>query len=158
MDATPLCKKHEIPGMNQIYFSVEDELKLRAHTAAERFLSHAADLPSFAMSLRQFGITAPKVLMGKIGSGDKFISDEASRNALLVDEPDLQAVDMESAAVAQVCGRHNRKCVVIRTISDSANTHAPMDFTVFIASIAAHYSHGIVSDFLKEQTQPAVGR
>jgi adenosylhomocysteine nucleosidase len=42
--------------------------------------------------------------------------------------PDVLAVDMEGAAVAQVCKDYNIPFIVIRTISDKADHSAIIDF------------------------------
>ena len=64
--------------------------------------------------------------------------------------PGLLAVEMEGAAVAQVCEDHNLPYVIIRTISDSADHNAHIDFPAFIANISNHYSDGIVKHLIME--------
>lgn len=55
------------------------------------------------------------------------------------------AVEMEGAAVAQVCEEHSIPYIIIRTISDKADHSAVINFQEFIIEIAARYSEGIVS-------------
>jgi nucleoside phosphorylase len=57
------------------------------------------------------------------------------------------AVEMEGAAVAQVCHEHGIPYLVIRTISDKANHSAAVDFQSFITTIASHYSAGILQAY-----------
>ena len=59
------------------------------------------------------------------------------------------AVEMEGAAVAQVCEDFAKPYVVIRTISDKADHSAPIDFQDFINHVSNHYSLGIVRGFLQ---------
>lgn len=149
MDARPLFDKHQIPLTNEIYFKVDDSLCEKAKNAAEKFLGTDIKNHSIAGSLGKFGITSPKVITGKIASGDKFVSDEATRQSLIADVPDLQAVEMEGAAVAQICHEHDVKYLVIRTISDTANHEAAIDFMAFIKEVSNHYSKEVVMNYLR---------
>jgi adenosylhomocysteine nucleosidase len=56
---------------------------------------------------------------------------------------------MEGAAVAQVCLEFGTPFTVIRTISDSADHNARVDFGKFIVEVASSYSRAIVSEILK---------
>ena len=62
--------------------------------------------------------------------------------------PDVLAVEMEGAAVAQVCFDHQVPFVVIRTISDKADHGAVIDFQKFIKDIAKHYSKNIIYQYI----------
>lgn len=59
------------------------------------------------------------VRYGLICSGDKFISTEAEVVEIKSHFPDTLAVDMESAAIAQVCNMKKIPVSVIRVISDT---------------------------------------
>lgn len=63
-------------------------------------------------------------------------------------EERAHAVEMEGAAVAQVCEDYNKPYLIIRTISDKADHSASIDFVAFIENISNHYSSGIVFEFL----------
>ena len=58
------------------------------------------------------------------------------------------AVEMEGAALAQVCADFNRPFAVLRTISDRADDSAHLDFPRFIADVASVYTRVIVADWL----------
>ena len=60
-----------------------------------------------------------KYRYGLICSGDKFISTEAEISEIKGHFPDALAVDMESAAIAQVCGMKKVPFGIIRAISDT---------------------------------------
>jgi len=68
-----------------------------------------------------FRIQSPKAVEVDIASGDKFFSDRADLADLLIHLPTIAAVDMESAAVAQVCHEYSVPFTVVRTISDAAD-------------------------------------
>ena len=71
--------------------------------------------------------------------------------ALKRELPDLLAVEMEGAAIAQVCDDFEIPFAIMRTISDTANEHAHHDFKQFINEVAAQYSVGILRNFCIKQ-------
>lgn len=56
---------------------------------------------------------------GLIASGDIFVDDPADLQRILALYPDAKAVDMESAAIAQVCHLKNVPFVCLRVVSDT---------------------------------------
>ena len=92
-----------------------------------------------------------KVRRGTIATGDQFVENAAEHpNMNLTGEKKADAVEMEGAAVAQVCEDFNKPYVVIRTISDKADHSATIDFQAFISEVSNHYSRGIVKNFFNE--------
>ena len=83
--------------------------------------------------------TAHKLRAGRILTGDRFVtgSDRACHEHLRRDLGG-DAVEMEGAAVAQVCVRNRVPFVVIRTISDRADGSAPEDFSKILPMAAAN--------------------
>ena len=69
---------------------------------------------------------------GLIASGDIFVTDAADLQRILALYPDALAVDMESAAIAQVCHLKSVPFVALRVISDTpgkeGNAAAYSDF------------------------------
>ena len=59
------------------------------------------------------------------------------------------AVEMEGAALAQVCHAYGIPLAVVRTLSDRADDDAHTDFVQFVKAVASPYSAAIVSAFLK---------
>lgn len=60
-----------------------------------------------------------RFLVGLICSGDKFITTPEEIQEIQMNFPEVLAVDMESAAIAQVCTLENVKFNIIRVISDT---------------------------------------
>lgn len=60
------------------------------------------------------------IKLGTIATGDIFVNQENKKRAIR-DEFKADAIDMESAAIAQTTQRNNTPLIVIRTISDSEN-------------------------------------
>jgi hypothetical protein len=85
---------------------------------------------------------------GLIVSGDRFVATNAEREALLVELPDALAVEMEGAAVAQVCHDFGVPLVVVRTVSDRADDAAHVDFPAFTREVASHYSAQLLRAWL----------
>ena len=56
-----------------------------------------------AAHLAEFGIVAPRLHEGLVISGDRFVATAVESAALRLALPDALAVEMEGAAVAQVC-------------------------------------------------------
>lgn len=76
---------------------------------------------------------------GRILTGDRFVTgaDRACHAHLRADLAG-DAVEMEGAAVAQVCTRNGVPFVIVRTISDRADGDAPADFAKVLAFAAAN--------------------
>ena len=99
-------------------------------------------------AVKEFNL-APKLYFGDIASGDQFINSNEKRQEILGELPDVLCVEMEGAAVAQVCLEFGIPFTVIRTISDSADHNARVDFTRFIVEVANSYSKSIVSEIVR---------
>ena len=143
MDASPLFPRFEVPLTGQALFQPDAGLSLRVSSAAHAFLDEdlAGAIPE--AERRQFGLTQPRVHRGLIASGDQFVNDRARIEALNGALPGLVAVEMEGAAVAQVCHDLHVPFAVIRAISDNANESAAHDFMGFVKSVAAQYAFHI---------------
>jgi adenosylhomocysteine nucleosidase len=150
MDATPLFKRYEVPLLGKSHFATDPDLRERLSLAAKQFL--ADDLNSLVphAELAFFNMTSPKVVGGVIASGDKFFADAAEVTTLRQRLPEVCCVEMEGAAVAQVCDEYSVPFGVVRTISDSADAGAPGDFRRFSQQIARYYSAGIIARFLQD--------
>lgn len=149
MDARPLAPKFEILFTDTTFFSADNDLVVRAHNSVNKlFDSLSQKIP--VEILESFYITAPKCMIGTIATGDQFISDSQNMQVIRTEMPDALAVEMEGAAVAQVCNDYNIPFTVIRTISDKANHKAVIDFPKFINTVACHYAEHIILDMLSD--------
>lgn len=78
-------------------------------------------------------VVSDKVRFGLICTGDQFVSDVMTLDAIRSRFPDCQAVDMESAAIAHVCHLYYTPFVSLRVVSDTPgvvndNTSQYFDF------------------------------
>lgn len=153
MDATPVFQRHEIPFTDMIFFKSEQRLIDLANQAARGFISQITQFIQ-KEKLAFFNIEKPQIILGKIASGDSFVT-HSKRKAILDNMPDVTAVEMEGAAVAQVCYDHGIPSLVVRVVSDQANDNSPIDFQRFISSVANIYSREIIKNLyfhIKEST------
>ncbi|MGI9190667.1 MAG: 5'-methylthioadenosine/adenosylhomocysteine nucleosidase [Chitinophagaceae bacterium] len=132
MDARPMMPQFEIPLIGKTYFEPDNFL---LQTANKAFLEIQEDLQ--ALHPKQ---QVPRLMQGDIGSGDRFIGSHAAKEALLRALPELLCIEMEGAAVAQVCYEHQIPFLVMRTISDAANDTAADDFPHFVKHVAGPYA------------------
>lgn len=143
IDASPLFPRYEIPLMGVTYFRANSTLIEKAKKACERLFDHPEEAVS-TTAFKRFGIHSPKCVVGTITCGDQFITSQAQTETLRANQPKTLAVEMEGAAVAQVCHDYNIPFVVIRTISDRADHEAHIDFPRFIDDIAKHYAEYVI--------------
>jgi len=88
------------------------------------------------------GDRAHRVVAGRILTGDQFIhGDRATTHAYLTDDLQGDAVDMESAAIAQVCTVNDPPFVSVRTLSDMADGSADVDYMKFLPQVARNSFH-----------------
>lgn len=140
MDASPLFPRFEVPLTGLTHFQPDLQLSMRLSRAAHDFLEQDLTSAISEGERREFRLVQPRVHRGLVASGDQFMSDRLRLNALNAALPGLVAVEMEGAAVAQVCYELGVPCAVIRTISDNANENAATDFMRFVKSVAAQYA------------------
>ncbi len=143
MDATPLYSRFTIPLLDLDYFPVPKDKQQALQNAAEDFLAN--DFKQLDPKIKQeFNIIQPKIVIGTIASANQFVSDKAKITDLASNIENLKCVEMEGAAVAQVCFEHDIPFSIVRIISDKANDDANIDFMTFIAKIDSFFSGGVV--------------
>ena len=131
MDASPIFPKYEVPLYGQSRFAADAALTQRLADAA------AQALP---------GVPVHRAL---VISGDRFVSTTAEARALQSALPDALAVEMEGAAIAQVCRDYGVPFAAVRTVSDRADDAAHGDFTKFVQEVASAHSAAVVDAFLR---------
>ena len=140
LDARPLWPRHVVPLLETGEFPCDAGMADALESAARRFESAGR---------------GGRVHRGLIASGDQFIHGpkmgEGVREAL----PETLCVEMEGAAVAQVCHEYGVPFAVFRAISDRADSAAAADFGVSLGSFAAAHTAGILSLALNEATGTA---
>jgi adenosylhomocysteine nucleosidase len=118
------------------------ELELAAQTVLQRGLLDAPTLHAFGMQQAQ-------THRGLVVSGDRFVASSAESRSLQNALPQALAVEMEGAAVAQVCHDYGVPFAAMRTISDRADDAAHADFLKFVTQVASRYSAAILAQLLR---------
>ncbi|MGJ7554427.1 5'-methylthioadenosine/adenosylhomocysteine nucleosidase [Variovorax sp. RB3P1] len=147
MDASPIFPKHEVPLMGLSRFAADAAISDALSDVVRRVLRDPVALIGQA-GVDEFGLSSPKVHRGLLVSGDRFVSTTAESAALQRELPDALAVEMEGAAVAQVCHDYGVPFAAMRTISDRADDAAHGDFARFVAVVASRYSLALVDAWL----------
>ncbi|MEK5523604.1 MULTISPECIES: 5'-methylthioadenosine/S-adenosylhomocysteine nucleosidase [Heyndrickxia] len=89
-----------------------------------------------------------QVIKGLIATGDSFMNDPARVESVREKFPQLQAAEMEAAAIAQVAYQFNIPFVIIRSLSDIAGKESNISFDQFLETAALH-SASLVMDIVK---------
>ncbi len=152
MDATPLFPRFEIPLTGLSHFPSDVVLTNQLSQAAHTYVSHDFQKAVTPENRELFQLNTPRVHRGLIASGDEFIDNRQRLAELKTAMPGLLAVEMEGAAVAQVCFEFGIPFTVIRTISDGANEDSPIDFMRFIDHVASRYAFHIVKRLCELRT------
>lgn len=140
MDASPLFPRYQVPLYGRERFDCDAVLS-SALIAATR------------SGLQQLGLRV-RLHHGLVASGDRFVSAaQEARDlhaALNAAGHAPLAVEMEGAAVAQVCHDYGIPFAAMRTISDRADDTAHVDFPKFVREVASRYALAILEAFMYE--------
>ena len=145
MDARPLMRRFEIPLTGRTSFEVPAESTRQMETAVHNFLLNNKE---FRNRLAANDITNPKMMLGDIASGDLFVSGVEMKIDLIRNLPSVVCVEMEGAAVAQVCYDFDVPLNVVRVISDTADEQAHTSAVGFVNQHAGDYSLAILKEYL----------
>jgi len=148
MDASPIIDRHEIPLLGRAAISTCPAITRKLELASNHFLDLDFAQAVSETARSQFNLDKPLVTIADIASGDQFVSQSTLASDISRRLPDVACVEMEGAAVAQVCDAFNVPFGLVRTISDGANEKSEVDFSSFISLVAQVYSLGIVEHYL----------
>jgi adenosylhomocysteine nucleosidase len=147
MDASPLFPRHQVPLTGMTRFPADTPLSDALAAAAPLAMQDMrASLPK--ADWLNLDLAKAQVHQGLIASGDRFVSQTLESQALQRDLPEALAVEMECAAIAQVCHDYGVPLAAVRTISDRADDAAHVDFPRFIQTIASRYSVAVLDRLL----------
>lgn len=129
LDATGLgFKRGQVPFTEHTFFNTDKKISEQAIESGKK------------LGLKIIGAT--------IATGDVFVQDKKIAQSIR-NEFKAEAVDMESAAVAQTCFLNNVPVGIIKAISDGSDQNSPSDFGKFLSS-SAENSFKLVKELLNE--------
>ena len=131
LDASPIFPKYQVPLYGTDRFAADPRLSEQLAQAA------------------QLALPGVRLHRGLVVSGDRFVSTTVECRALQGALPQALAVEMEGAAIAQVCHDYGVPFAAVRTVSDRADDDAHGDFARFIQEVASRHSAAIVGCFLR---------
>jgi adenosylhomocysteine nucleosidase len=140
MDASPLFPRYQVPLTGQSVFASDADLTARLLAATQAALADGGPR------------RGARVHRGLIASGDRFVSGSQDAAELVLSLRSAGhmplAVEMEGAAVAQVCADHGVAFAAVRTISDRADDTAHVDFPRFVREVASLYAVKIIGELV----------
>ena len=123
----------QVPGMDVLAFSANDQLMAVAYAAAE-------------------SVNPGHTKIGRVASGDQFVAEKGQKTKIIEDTRAL-CTEMEGAAIAHTAYRNGVPFVIIRAISDKADDSAEMDYPTFEA-IAARRCAQVTMTMVKALGEP----
>ena len=133
--------KNPINGTrNPVFFPADPGLLQVTETALENIELNPFQTPQ--------GQRHPRIIRGTVVTGDVFVASDAKKTALHKNLG-ADAVEMEGAAVAQICWQQDVPCLVIRSLSDNADASASEDFKKYY-KIAARNSATLVTRIISQ--------
>ncbi len=148
MNASPLIPPYEVPLLHKSYFETNHAKRELLNKAVQNFI---LEMERFIPKdqIDQFNINSPKCFIEDIASGDQFISNVKQVKKIKANLSSVACVEMEGAAVAQVCYEYQIPFSIFRTISDNANNNSHIDFPKFAQQVASNYALGILKNYFK---------
>ena len=107
---------------NPVFLLADERLLKLAEKAAEQ-----VELEKIKTTV---GERSPRIIKGVVVTGDVFVASQ-EKGAELHEKLNADAVEMEGAAVAQICYQRQIPHLVVRSISDKADKTARMDSMMF---------------------------
>jgi adenosylhomocysteine nucleosidase len=147
MDASPLFPPLEVPLYGRAHFPTDIAMTQSLRVAAQGILNNPSQWIAMD-TLHALHVRSPKVHSGLVLSGDRFVSTSSESQVLQQRLPLALAVEMEGAAVAQVCHDYEVPFAAVRTISDRADDAATTDFSRFIHEVASRYTSALIDTWM----------
>ncbi|CAM4257759.1 5'-methylthioadenosine/adenosylhomocysteine nucleosidase [Bordetella muralis] len=153
LDARPLFDRYEIPMLGLSQFESDPTLSLAIFNHSSAYLSELPIENGGALPLKAAAGRRPQTHQGIIATGDVFVSDPDSGAEIRQRLPEVLCVEMEGAAMAQVCYEFGVPFAVMRVVSDHADHAAKDHFSDFLEKKARHYTCGVLLKFIASRAR-----
>ncbi|MCW5589510.1 MAG: hypothetical protein KIT27_07570 [Legionellales bacterium] len=148
MDARPIYPLHELPQLGITKIQADHDLTQLTFNAAKTFIQEQLIQPCYEQERQQLGLTHPHIYLGTTTTGDQFVDSQQKIDTIAADIPGVLCVEMEGAAIAQVCYEFSIPFAIFLIISDNADHSAQQHFMRFLNGIAKDYSKEIMKNIL----------
>lgn len=149
LDARPLFDRYEVPMLDLTHFAPDPDLSAALLLHCRAYLLEQS---SICADERPIDLVRQSLAhRGLIATGDIFVSDPTRSREIQQQLPDALCVEMEGAAMAQVCYEFGVPFAVMRVISDHADQHAETHFSDFLEKKASLYTCGVLLRLLADR-------
>jgi adenosylhomocysteine nucleosidase len=153
----------------------DDSLEVGDIVISSELVHHDVDVTAFGYSLGQMArmpvtykpdelladiaaqcveaVAGVKSVRGVIATGDTFVSKADKIMAIKQAFPEVKAVEMEAAAIAQTCYLFNTPFLVVRALSDIAGKSSNLSFADFIETASTHSAKMVRAIIVKLNNQ-----
>jgi adenosylhomocysteine nucleosidase len=125
---------------NPVFFAADARLLTLAETASKKVQFEKIETSGISR--------VPEVIRGIVVTGDVFVSS-SSKKTELRENFQADAVEMEGAAVAQICWQQGISCLIVRCLSDTSDENAEQDYREFY-KMAARNSARLVTHLVRQ--------
>ncbi|MDI9336102.1 MAG: 5'-methylthioadenosine/adenosylhomocysteine nucleosidase [Gammaproteobacteria bacterium] len=147
LNASPFFPRYYIPHLGLSHLTTHQEMQHHLASSIQQTLQQATPI-ELSPSLHN----RIKLYQGLMLTGDQFLQTHFERDLLLKSFPKALTIDMESAAVAQVCADHEVPFLVLRSISDIVGQpESSMDYSEYLMQHAGPLLAWLIYQFLSER-------
>lgn len=126
-------------GKTAVYHDAERRMIAQAYPNLQEYACDEKMIAVAEQICREQGV---HYIVGKIATGDTFVGDTATKNAI-AEKVNPHCVEMEGAAVAHIAAKNDVPCLILRAMSDDANedafetlAHKDFDITEYCTTAA----------------------
>lgn len=136
-----------VVGKRVLYHDAEDDMISQSAPFTAEYLGDERLVELAMQACAELNVTA---IAGTIATGDQFVGD-AHTKAKIAAKVSPDCVEMEGAAVSQICAKNSVPCVVLRAMSDNADEdgHEVLVVKKFSISEYVETATSIVAHMLK---------
>lgn len=106
-----------VVGKTVVYHDAQDDMISQSAPFTATYSGDETLVNAAMEACKTVGVTA---IAGKIATGDQFVGDSATKNAI-ANKVAPDCVEMEGAAVSQIAAKNQIPCVILRAMSDNAD-------------------------------------